>query len=319
MKNIAKKLYYLFLTIIFQTISISSMRIYLTLFKDHKSHPYIITGIYFISYLLFVIIYYFNLPKKKRNNSSDSDSSLRKRANSIKLYKRNSIITVEEDKKNKEDKNKLKNKKDECNQCPNVYCIKNEVVYPSILLSFGEGFNIYTLGKINVTVFLMINGSILICLFRIMKSRKLTKIKFNKVISLIIIVLSIIAFVIYNLCVSDFDISYLFFILLNFFASIMICLAKYYNYNTIHRYSIDFISNNITIGDKGDAKEEILLENSDYIEDSNKKSDEINSINSAEDIDINSTGSSLNNSIENSSSQKTKKKKKEKKESIFFL
>jgi hypothetical protein len=99
MKNIAKKLYYLFLTIIFQTISISSMRIYLTLFKDHKSHPYIITGIYFISYLLFVIIYYFNLPKKKRNNSSDSDSSLRKRANSIKLYKRNSIITVEEDKK----------------------------------------------------------------------------------------------------------------------------------------------------------------------------------------------------------------------------
>ena len=94
-------------------------------------------------------------------------------------------------------------------------------------------------------------------------------------------------------------------------------LAKYYNYNTIHRYSIDFISNNITIGDKGDAKEEILIENSDYIENSNKKSDEINSINSAEDIDINSTGSSLNNSIENSSSQKTKKKKKKKKNQYF--
>ena len=317
MKNIAKKLYYLFLTIIFRTVSISSMRIYLTLFKDHKSHPYIITGIYFISYLLFIIIFYFNLPKNKRNNSSDSDSSLRKRVNSIKLYKRNSIITVEDDKKNKEDKNKSKNKKDECNQCPNVYCIKNEVIYPSILLSFGEGFNIYTLGKINVTVFLMLNGSILICFFRIMKSRKLSKIKFNKVISLIIIVLSLIAFVIYNLCVSDFDISYLFFILLNFFASIMICSAKYYNYNTIHRYSIDFISNNITIGDKGDTKEAILIENNDYIEDSNKKTDEINSINSADDIDINSTGSSLNNPIEYSNNIKTKKQKKKKKKQYF--
>ena len=214
MKNIAKKFYYIFLTILFQTISLTSMRVYLTFFKDHKSHPYIITGIYFISYLLFIIIFYFNLPKKKRNNSSDSDNILRKRANSIKLYKRNSIITVEEDKKNKDDKKKLKNKKDECKQCPNVYCIKNEVVYPSILLSFGQGFNIYTLGKINVTVFLMLNGSILICLFRIMKSRKLTKIKFNKIISLIIIVLSLITFIIYNLCVSDLDISYLFFIII---------------------------------------------------------------------------------------------------------
>ena len=318
MKNIAKKFYYIFLTILFQTISITSMRVYLTFFKDHKSHPYIITGIYFISYLLFIIIFYFNLPKKKRSNSSDSsDNILRKRANSIKLFKRNSIITVEEDKKNKDDKKKLKNKKDECNQCPNVYCIKNEVVYPSILLSFGQGFNIYTLGKINVTVFLMLNGSILICLFRIMKSRKLTKIKFNKIISLIIIVLSLITFIIYNLCVSDLDISYLFFILINFFASVMICSAKYYNYSTIHRYSIDFISNNITIGDKGDIKEEILLENNDFIDDTNKKTSEINSINSENGEDDNSTGGSLNIVIEDSSNKKTKKQKKKKKKQYF--
>jgi len=317
MKNIAKKFYYIFLTILFQTISLTSMRVYLTFFKDHKSHPYIITGIYFISYLLFIIIFYFNLPKKKRSNSSDSDNILRKRANSIKLYKRNSIITVEEDKKNKDDKKKLKNKKDECKQCPNVYCIKNEVVYPSILLSFGQGFNIYTLGKINVTVFLMLNGSILICLFRIMKSRKLTKIKFNKIISLIIIVLSLITFIIYNLCVSDLDISYLFFILLNFFASVMICSAKYYNYNTIHRYSIDFISNNITIGDKGDTKEEILLENNDFIEDTNKKTSEINSINSVNEEENNSTGGSLNIAIDDSSNKKNKKQKKKKKKQYF--
>jgi hypothetical protein len=99
MKDIAKKFYYFILTIIFQTISISSMRLYLILFKDHKSHPYIITGIYFISYLLFIIIFYFSLPKLKKNDLSDSDNIFRKRANSIKLYKRNSIITVEEVKK----------------------------------------------------------------------------------------------------------------------------------------------------------------------------------------------------------------------------
>ena len=99
MKNIAKKLYYLFLTIIFQTFSISATRLYLNLFKDRKSHPYIITGIYFISYLLFIIIFYLNLPKKKKNDSFDSFNVFRKRANSIKLYKKNSIITIEEDKK----------------------------------------------------------------------------------------------------------------------------------------------------------------------------------------------------------------------------
>ena len=150
-----------------------------------------------------------------------------------------------------------------------------------------------------------------------MKSRKLTKIKFNKIISLIIIVLSLITFIIYNLCVSDLDISYLFFILLNFFASVMICSAKYYNYNTIHRYSIDFISNNITIGDKGDTKEEILLENNDFIEDTNKKINEINSINSVNEEENNSTGGSLNIAIDDSSNKKNKKQKKKKKKQYF--
>jgi len=318
MKDIAKKLYYLFLTIIFQTISISSMRLYLILFKDHKSHPYIITGIYFISYLLFIIIFYFNLPKKKKNDLSDSDNIIRKRANSIKLYKRNSIITVEEVKKNKSDKKRLRNNKDEfCNNCPNVYCIKNEVIYPSILLSIGQGFNIYTLGKINVILYLMINGSILICLFRIMKTGKISKIKLNKILSLVIVVISILAFVIYNLCFPDLDFSYLFFILLTFFASVMVCSAKYYNYNTIHRYNIDFISNNITIGDKGDLKEEILLDNNDYNSDANKKNYAINSINTVDDYDIISIGSSLNNSIDSYSNKKFKKHKTKKKNQYF--
>ena len=107
MKNLAKKLYYLFLTVIFQTFSISAIKLYLNLFKDHKSHPYIITGIYFISYLLFIIVFYFSLPKKKKNDLSDSDNIFRKRANSLKLYRRNCIITIEEDKKNKKEKKEI--------------------------------------------------------------------------------------------------------------------------------------------------------------------------------------------------------------------
>ena len=218
MKNLAKKLYYLFLTVIFQTFSISAIKLYLNLFKDHKSHPYIITGIYFISYLLFIIVFYFSLPKKKKNDLSDSDNIFRKRANSLKLYRRNCIITIEEDKKNKKGKKKSKNN-DIRDQCPNIYCIKNEVIYPSILLSIGQGINIYTLGKIDITLFLMINGSILICLFRIMKSREIHKIKPNKIISGIIDVFSIIAFIIYHLCVFDIELNYLFYTLLTFFAS----------------------------------------------------------------------------------------------------
>ena len=305
MKNVAKKLYYFFLTIIFQTISTSAIRLYLNLFKDHKSHPYIITGVYFISYLLFIIIFYLNLPKKKKNDFLESENIIRKRASSIKLYKRNSIITIEDDKKNK------KSKKKNPSGCPNVYCIKNEVVYPAIFLSIGQGTNIYTLGKINLTLYLMINGSILICIFRIMKSNEISKIKPHKVISALIDFLSIVIFIIYNLCISELEISYLFLVLCTLFASVMVCYAKYYNFRTIHKYNIDFISNNITFGDN---KEEILLENNDDNNESDKNNGIINSINSVDDkVDNSSTGvSSINDDdiIINKNFKKLNKKKR---------
>ena len=66
MKNISNKLFYMFLSIIFQTSSVFSIKFYLNIFKDSKSHPYIITSIYFITYLLFIIIFYSGLPKKKK-------------------------------------------------------------------------------------------------------------------------------------------------------------------------------------------------------------------------------------------------------------
>ena len=312
MKNIAKKLYYLFLTILFHTISITATRLYLNLFKDHKSHPYIITGIYFISYLLFIIIFYFSLPKKKKNDLNDSDNIFRKRANSIKLYKRNSILTIEQDKRGQSSKKKFES------NCPNIYCIKNEVIYPSIFLSIGQGINIYTLGKIDVTLYLMINGSILISLFRIMKSKEISKIKANKFISFVLEIISILIFIIYNLFVSEFEISYLFLILFIFFASIMICFAKYYNFKTIHRYNIDFISNTIKI-DKDENKEEILMENNDELYESTDNSNGIiNSINMVEDKEDNiSTGSSSSNDSGNVYGKKLKKKKK-KQNKLYF-
>ena len=311
MKNIAKKLYYLFLTILFQTISISATRLYLNLFKDHKSHPYIITGVYFISYLLFIIIFYFSLPKKKKNESFVSENIFRKRANSLKLYKRNSILTIEEDKRYKKNKNKFQS------NCPNVYCIKNEVIYPSILLSIGQGINIYTLGKIDATLFLMINGSILISLFRILKSKGISKIKPNKVISAVIEVFSILIFIIYNLCISGLESSYLFFTLFTFFASVIICFAKYYNFKTIHRYNIDFISNTIKI-DKEENKEEILIENNEENNEPINNNGIINSINMVEDKEDNiSTGSSSSNGSDGVNDKKIKKKKNKHIDSYF--
>ena len=141
MRDAAKKFYYFILTIIFYTISICSSRLYLKMFRDHKSHPYILTGIYFISYLLFIIIFYLNLPKKKKNDLLESNNIFRKRVNSIKLYKRNSIITLEEHKK------QIKRKKKFANICQEVYCVKNEVIHPSILFSISQGINIYTHGE----------------------------------------------------------------------------------------------------------------------------------------------------------------------------
>ena len=311
MKNIAKKLYYLFLTILFQTISISAIRLYLNLFKDHKSHPYIITGVYFISYLLFIIIFYFSLPKKKKNESFVGENTFRKRVNSLKLYKRNSILTIEEDKRYKKNKNKFQS------NCPNIYCIKNEIIYPSILLSIGQGINIYTLGKIDVTLFLMINGSILITLFRILKSKGISKIKPNKVVSAIIEIVSILIFIIYNLCISGLEISYLFFILFTFFASLLVCFAKYYNFKTIHRYNIDFISNTIKI-DKEENKEEILIENNEENDEHINDNGIINSINTLEDKEDNiSTGSSSSNDSDNAIDYKIKNKKNKSNNSYF--
>ena len=140
----------------------------------------------------------------------------------------------------------------------------------------------------------MINGSILISFFRILKSNQIRKIKPNKIISAIIEVMSILIFIIYNFFFSDLEISYLFFILLTFFASVIFCFAKYYNYKTIHRYNIDFISDNIKIG-KDENKEEILIENQeDNNECSNNNGEIINSINGFESKEN-------NNYIENSS------------------
>ena len=317
MKNVSKKLYYLFLAIIFQTFSITAMRLYLNLFKDHKSHPYIITGVYFMSYLFFIIIFYLSLPKKKKNDLSDSDNIFRKRANSIKLYKRNSIITIEEVKKNKKRNSIIRNdKSDLCNQFSDVYCIKNEVIYPSIFLSIGQGINIYTLGKINVALFLMINGNILISLFRIMKSRTVSKIKPNKVVSGVFITFSILAFIAYHLFVSVYKINHLFFILFTFLASILVCISKYYNFSTIHRYNIDFISSNIKVSEKTESKEEILIDNEDEIYENNKNNHIINSINYIDEEsniqkeeDNISTGSSSNNSDNNEENKKNTKNK----------
>ena len=114
MKNVSSKIYYLFLSVIFKTISVISMKLYLGLFRDQKSHPYILTAIYFITYLLFIIIFYSGIPKKKKenqkNNLPNSIKVFRKRVNSIKLYKRSSIITIDV---NEEKKQKHENKVDQ--------------------------------------------------------------------------------------------------------------------------------------------------------------------------------------------------------------
>ena len=312
MKDIAKKLYYFFLTITFQTFSICASRLYLKIFKDHKSHPYILTGIYFISYLLFIIIFYFSLPKKKKNDLFESDNIFRKRANSIKLYKRNNILTLEEHKK------QIKIRKIFPNNCNDVYCFKNEVIHPSILLSIAQGVNIYTLGKIDVTLFLMINGSILISFFRILKSNQIRKIKPNKIISAIIEVMSILIFIIYNFFFSDLEISYLFFILLTFFASVIFCFAKYYNYKTIHRYNIDFISDNIKIG-KDENKEEILIENQeDNTESNNNNGEIINSINDFESKENNNYIGNFPNINDNDNLDEKVEKRNNKQNNLYF-
>lgn len=304
MKNVSSKIYYLFLSVIFKTISVISMKLYLGLFRDQKSHPYILTAIYFITYLLFIIIFYSGIPKKKKenqkNNLPNSIKVFRKRVNSIKLYKRSSIITIDvnEEKKQKHENKVDQNKMEIFNNCPNYYCIKNEVILPSILLSVGHGINIYTLGKINIILHQMMNGSVLICLFRLIKSKEIAKIKPNKVVAGIIDIFSILSFIIYQLYFSEFEISYLFFILITFFSSAIICCSEYYNYNTIHRYSINFISSNIKMGDKKENKEESLIEKYNYNNGINNIDDEENNENDNSNEDTNSNcGSSDDDNI----------------------
>ena len=226
MKYISTKIYYLFLTIIFQTFSVLSMKLYLSLFKNGKSHPYILTAVYFLTYLLFIINFYSGLPSKKKDNKKNnlpkSINTLRKRVNSIKLYKTNSIITIDdkEEKKQNHKNESFINQNKMCNNCPNYYCVKNEIIYPSILLLIGHGINIYTLGKINIILHQMMNGSIIICLFRLLKSKEIAKIKPNKVVAGVIDIFSILIFIIYHLFDSKFEISYLYLILFNFFSGL---------------------------------------------------------------------------------------------------
>ena len=310
MQYVSTKIYYLFLTIIFQTFSVLSMKFYLSLFKNGKSHPYILTAVYFLTYLLFIIIFYSGLPSKKKDNQKNnlpkSIKTLRKRVNSIKLYKTNSIITIddkEEKKENKKNKTYI-NQMEICNNCPNYYCLKNEIIYPALILVIGHNINIYTLGKINIIVHQMMNGSIVICLFRLLKSKEIAKIKPNKVVAGIIDIFSILIFIIYHLFDSKFEISYLFFILFNFFSSLIICCGKYYNYKTIHRYSIKFISNNIKIGEK---KEENLIDKCDYNNGINNDESEENNENSnsnGDETDSNSNGDSSEDNDNNNNKKK---------------
>ena len=309
MKNNLNKLFYMFLSIIFQTSSVFSIKFYLNIFKDSKSHPYIITSIYFMTYLLFIIIFYSGLPKKKKETKKNVPKCIkafRKRINSLKLYKNNSIITIDphEEKKEKK-KNHIENNAELCNNCPNYYCIKNEVIYPSILLIIGHGINIYTLGKINIILHQMMNGSVLICLFRLIKCKEIAKIKPNKVVAGIIDVFSIISFIVYHLYTSGFEVSYLFFILFSFFSSMIICWAKFYNFKTIHRYSINFISNTLKIDEKKE-KNENLIEKNNYNSINNIDDEENNENSNSNEDDSNSNGGSSDDNENNNNNKKKK-------------
>ena len=307
MKNVSKKIYYFFLTIIFQTSSVLSMKFYLSLFKDKKSHPYILSAIYFTTYLLFYIIFYSGLPKKKPENKKHLPKFIkvcRKRVNSIKLYKKNSIITIDANDEKKEKQKNEENKMEICNNCPNYYCIKNEIIYPSILLVIGHGINIYTLDKINIILHQMINGSVMICFFRLLKCKEIAKIKPNKVVAGIIDVISILSFIAYHLYVSGVEISYLFFVLFSFFSSMIICWAKFYNFKTIKRYSIKFISNTIKIGEIKEKKENLIEKNEYENSINNNPEEEKNEAEIENEDDSNSNGGS---SDENDNNNKKKK------------
>ena len=122
-------------------------------------------------------------------------------------------------------KNNPEENKGICDNCPNYYCIKNEIIYPFVLLVIRHGINIYTLGKINVILHQRINGSVIICFFRLIKCKEIAKIKSNKVFVVITEVLSILSFITYHLYVSGVEISYLFLVIFSYFSSMIICWA----------------------------------------------------------------------------------------------
>ena len=94
-----KKLYYFFLTIIFQTSSALSMKFYLFKLMRRQKNP----SIYFdcnIFHNLFIILYYFypGLPKKnhesKKNFLPKFIKVCRKKVNTIKLYKKIALLPL---------------------------------------------------------------------------------------------------------------------------------------------------------------------------------------------------------------------------------
>ena len=125
------------------------------------------------------------------------------------------------------------------------------------MLVIRHGINIYTLGKINVISHQRINGSVIICFFRLIKCKEIAKIKSNKVFVGITDVLSILSFITYHLYVLPVEISYLFLVIFSYFSSMIICWAKFNNYKTIKRYSIEFISGAIKIGEIKEKKNKI--------------------------------------------------------------
>lgn len=255
MKDIFKTNFYLICAVIFQTLSTLSIKLFLNIFKNSKRHPYIITCIYFITYLLFSIKYFYEIPHKappskvdtKENNNiistsinEEEDEKPRQRRQSINLYKRRNIITINSKKKNDSlpDDNSIKKN---CGTIKHSYCWKREIFFPSLLLGIGYGINIYTLGKINIILYQVMQSCVIICQFKILKTKEIYNINPQKVAGSIIVVMSVLGFLIYHLIKSDYEISYLFFVLFNFLSDIGIGFGKFYNYYTIERHSLNFI------------------------------------------------------------------------------
>lgn len=259
MKDVFRTNFYLICAAIFQTSSTLTIKLYLNIYKNQKSHPYILTCIYFITYLIFSIKYFYEIPnqldenlnqkskssysnesEEEYNNDDDQEKPRVRRKSSIDLYKRNSVITLNSQEKSDSLPDDGSIKKN-CRKIKHYYCWKKEIVYPSILLGLGYGINIYSLGKINIILYQVMNGCVLICQFKLMKTNEIYNIKPQRVAGGIIVVMSILGFLIYHLIKTDCEVSYLFFVLFSFLSDIAIGFAKFYNYSTIQRHSLSFI------------------------------------------------------------------------------